>query len=105
MTQNVGEINVKVVSIVPITRFAGEAIRTHFDPRFVVALLLDDSVQGFAIKGTDISVPSYPIAFFAIHSVAQLFKTANSDIVGETYRLRITIDTVDGKKRYRLERI
>jgi len=97
------EINVMVLSVLPARGFQGEAIRVHFDPRFVVALLLDKSSKSEGIRGTDVVLPTYQVAFFAIHSVAQTFETG--DVLGKNFRLRIKMETVDGAKRYQLERI
>jgi len=103
MTESVGEINVKVISVTQIEDFKGEAIRAAGDPRFVVALLLEKSAQDYAIPGTDITLPSNRVVFFAIHSVAQTF--IGSDILGKNYRMRVTMEIIAGARHYHLERI
>ena len=103
MNERVGEINVKVISVMQIQDFKGEAIRAHFDPRFVVTLLLEKSNQGYSISGTDITLPSNQVVFFAIHSVAQTFMA--SDVLGKNYRMRVSMEIIDGARHYRLERI
>ncbi len=103
MNERVGEINVKVISVMQIQDFKGGAIRAHFDPRFVVALLLEKSKQDYAIPGTDITLPSNQVAFFAIHSVAQTFMA--SDVLGKNYRMRVKMEIIAGARHYHLERI
>jgi hypothetical protein len=103
MSDRVGEINVKVISVTQIQDFKGEAIRAHFDPNFVVALLLEKSEQDYAIPGTDITLPSNRVVFFAIHSVAQTFM--GSDVLGKNYRMKVTMEITAGARHYHLERI
>ena len=100
MAKNVAELDVKVISVLPLASFEGEAIRTHFDPRFVVALMLSNPRQTYAIPGSEVVLPTQEIAFFAIHSVTQLFM--KSDIVGESFRIRVEMETVNGQRRYKL---
>jgi hypothetical protein len=100
MAKSVAEISAKVVSVLPLVNFEGEAILTHFDPRYVVALKLNESRHDYKIHGTDVVLPAHDVAFFAIHSVTQLFMT--SDVVGESFRIHIEVDTVEGSKRYSL---
>jgi|SRR6266851_7150084 len=104
MSQNSGEISVKVISVVPLTAFEGEAIRADPDPRHVVAFTLGNSKQNYSIHGTDVEFPSHQVAFFAIHSVTQLFRATDSEIIGQNYRLRISMETVGVTRRYQLER-
>jgi hypothetical protein len=103
MPKSAGDISVRVVSVLPLVRFEGEAIRADLDPRYVVALMLDKSKQNHAIQGSDVIFPVHEVAFFAIHSVTQLFMS--SEVVGESFRLRIEMDTVAGTRRYRLQLI
>jgi hypothetical protein len=103
MSQHIGEISVKVVSILPLASFEGEAILAPFDPRYVVAFVLEDSRQNYSIHGSDVVFPSHQVAFFAIHSVAQLFGASDYKVVGRSYRMRVTMETSGGTTRYRLE--
>lgn len=103
MNQSVGEIRGKVISIAPITNFEGEAISAHFDPRYVVAFLLDNSKQNYLVHGSDVAFPSYQVALFAIHSVTELFQASDFEVIGRSYRLKVAMETTDDKRRYRLE--
>jgi hypothetical protein len=103
MNESVGKINVKAISVTQIQNFKGEAIRAHFDPNFVVALLLEKSEQDYSIPGTDITLLSNRVVFFAIHSVAQTFR--GSDVLGKNYRMKVTMETTAGVRHYHLERM
>ena len=94
------EVDVKVLSVVQLTQFEGEAILAHSDPKFVVALLLKDSKSLLTVQDSAVSFAVHWVAFFAIHSVARLF--IESSVVGRSYRLHIETETIRGRKKYAL---
>ncbi len=101
MPKNVAEFSVTVVSVLPLSRFEGEAILTHFDPKYVVGLMLNQPKTAYSFPETDVILPTHMIVFVAVHSVAQVFRSSG-DIVGESFRIRVEMTTTNGRKTYKL---
>ena len=96
-----GEMTAKVVSVLPLERFDGEALLAHFDPRYVVALMPEQPRQSYAIPSSDVVLPAHQVVFFAIHSPVQLFM--QSEVIGEVFKLNVEVDTTPTGKRFRLK--
>jgi len=97
MTRQVHELTVEVLTVYNIHQFQGEAILTHRDPNFVVALLLKGSKHSYTAKDSDVSFYVHDVAFFAIHSIIKLF--LEPDIVGNTYKLSFQEEIINETKR------
>lgn len=92
-------VKVKVLSVLPIQQFDGEAILAHHDPRFVITVLLEGSKSVYEDKSSKVSFTIYSVAFFAIHSASKLFMESG-DIVGNVYDLKIESEIIGGSRRY-----
>ena len=101
MPRESGEIMGRIIVLSTIGNFEGEALATHPDPRFVVGLLLEGTQSTYKVKNSTIEFPVNSVVFFAIHSVALLFHESE-DIVGNSYKLRIEAELVNGLKKYSL---
>jgi hypothetical protein len=95
-----GVIEAKVLASWLIQRFAGEAMLAAVSPRFVVALLIANTKSPFAVEGTQVTLATQRVAFFAIDSITKVF--AESDVVGKDYRLNVEQLEIDGKRSYTL---
>ena len=96
-----GTIQVKVLAHWLIQKFAGEAILAAANPRFVVALLIANTKMPFTIDGTNLTFATQRVAFFAIDSIVKVF--AESDVVGNDYKLSVEQQTIGGKQAYFIE--
>jgi hypothetical protein len=103
MARDFCEVKVKVIAIFKMTEFEGQAILAHRDPKFVIALLLKDSKMIYEANNSKVNFLVHQVAFFAIHSVTQLFM--ESKVVGEVYKLRIETEIIDGTRKYWLSLI
>lgn len=94
------EVQVKVLSVCKIHEFRGVAIVAAARPKFVVSMILEGSQQEYQPPGSQVSLPVQTVAVFAIDSVVKLF--IDSNIVGNTYDLRIDTEVINGIKRFYL---
>ena len=98
MTTQIGEVKAKVLAIIPIKDFDGEAILASADPHYVIVFMIDNTKHQYLSSDGKVSFTTYNVAFFAIHSVAKLF--IESDIVGKSYNINIQSYIEGGVKRY-----
>ena len=70
----------EVISVMPITQYAGELRPVSHDPRYAVTVCLLDNVEEFSCKqGETICL--------GLHSLARTF--SSNDVVGRTFSFRI----------------
>lgn len=90
-------VTVRVLGHWLIQRFEGEAMLASANPRFVVAVLILDSKSAFLVPQSEVRLSTHRVAFFAIDSLAKVF--ADTNVVGNLYRLRIQeLDLGDSKR-------
>ena len=85
-----------VISVFNIEDFEGAVIPVFAEPNFVIALRLDDSKHSVHPGGSDVEVTAFDVIFYALPSVSALF--GRSDVVGTSFTLDATIETIDGQE-------
>ena len=84
-----------VIAVFNIEDFEGVVIPAFVDPNFVIALRIDESRHPVRPGGSEVEVAAFDVVFYAVQSVSGLF--GRSDVVGESVRLDVAIETVDGQ--------
>lgn len=91
-------LDVKVLAHCLIQKFSGEAIVAAAHPRFVVTVLIANTKSPYIVPGTQVTLATYRVAFFAIGSITKVF--AESDIIGKEYRLMVSQEELAGRRTY-----
>ena len=96
-------IEIKVLSLHYIGHFEGEAIMASMDPKYVVSAMICNTKDSYKIEHSNVDFCVYSAVNFAISSVAKVFMESN--VIGNTYTMRVETDIIDGNTWYSLIRI
>jgi hypothetical protein len=94
------EFEIKVIAVEPLTRYRGEAILADPEPKYVVAAQIVNSKHTRKPDESEVEFNVYDVAFFAIHSLDQVF--GETQVLWQTFKVRLEMNVINDKKVFLL---